>query len=131
MCDSIATQEIDMKYGSLESQTEDGNSIYYYVKEGLLLRNRYPEIARGTTTVVEELTDDDCLALRKEWNGTQLLILVNTSDQTKSIDLSGVSVNGKTADDMEIAGTLLTGTDMATVSEHSVSMPAYSICILK
>jgi glycosidase len=127
MCISIATQEIDMKYGSLETQTEDGNSIYYYVKEGLLLRNMYPEIARGTTTAVEELTDDDCLALMKEWNGTQLLIFVNTSDQKQSIDLSGVSVNGKTADEIEIAGTLLTGTDMVTVSEHIVSMPAYSI----
>lgn len=127
MCDSIATQEINMKYGSLETQTEDGNSIYYYVKEGLLLRNTYPEIARGTTSVVEELSDDDCLVLKKELNGSELLVLINVSDHVCSIDLSNISINGKAAGDMEIAGTLLTGTDMVTVSDQTVSMPAYSI----
>lgn len=37
-----------MKYGALETQEEDGNSIYQFVKQTIKLRNEYPEIARGT-----------------------------------------------------------------------------------
>ena len=48
MCDGPKDMDdIKMKYGSLEEQENDGNSIYNFVKQTIALRNEYPVIARG------------------------------------------------------------------------------------
>ena len=127
MCKSIATKEIDMKYGSLETQIADGNSLYYYVREGLKLRNAYPELARGETTVIEDLSNDEILVMIKEWENSQILVVINPTADIVSIDLSQISLNGREAGDVQIAGTLLTGTDMVEVVDQQVTMQAYSI----
>ena len=127
MCDSVATKSVEMKYGSLEEQEADGNSIYYFVKEGLKLRNAYPEIARGTTSVEASVSDENVLVLRKEYEGTELLIVMNLSEAEKTMDLSQLSVNGKAVDDTCIAGMLITGDAAVSMEESTVTMPAYSV----
>lgn len=124
MCKSLATKEIDNKYQSLEEQIENENSIYYYVKEGLKLRNTFPEIARGTTSVVEAISTDSVLALKKEYEGRELLILMNFSENPSEVDLTEITLNG---DEPKVCGTLLTGDEDVLYQEHQVTMPAYSI----
>jgi glycosidase len=131
MCDSIATDAIDMKFGSLETQESDESSIYNYVRRALAYRNAYPQIARGTTTVNEDLSDDNILVMIKEWEGEELLIVVNPTENAFDVDLSGVSLNGKTSGDLQEAGVLLAGDGEVTVSGSSVSMGAFSVAFFE
>ena len=127
MCDSIATKQVDMIYGSLEEQMADENSIYYFVKEGLKLRNTYPEIARGETIMVEELSDDDVVVLQKTYEGSQLLIVMNLSDTEKVIDLTSVALNQKEAGDLTVAGMLITGETSVLWEDGKVTLPPFSM----
>lgn len=127
MCDSLATKEIDMIYGSVEEQQADGNSILRFVQEGLALRSAFPEIARGENSVVEALSDEDVLVLQKEYEGSQLLIVMNLSESGRTVDLSQVSLNGKNAGEAEAVGMLITGENAVSYDGGSVTMPAFSI----
>lgn len=127
MCDSLATKEIDMIYGSVEEQQADGNSILRFVQEGLALRSAFPEIARGENSVVEALSDEDVLVLQKDYEGSQLLIVMNLSESGRTVDLSQVSLNGKNAGEAEAVGMLITGESAVSYDGGSVTMPAFSI----
>lgn len=123
MCKGVTTKSIDMKYGSVDSQLENGDSIYNYVREGLKLRNAYPEIARGTTTVNESLSDDSILVLEKDYNGEKNTIVMNTSAEKKEVKVGN--------DALKLSGLLLTSTENATYEAGVATMPAYSIMLLK
>lgn len=127
MCDSLATKEIDMIYGSVEEQQADGNSILRFVQEGLALRSAFPEIARGENSVVEALSDEDVLVLQKDYEGSRLLIVMNLSESGRTVDLSQVSLNGKNAGEAEAVGMLITGESAVSYDGGSVTMPAFSI----
>ncbi len=131
MCKSVATRVIEMTHGSVETQAEDPDSLLNYVKQGLLLRNMYPEIARGTNEVITECSSTDVLVLKKNYEGSELLIVMNISANANTVDLSSVSINGKEVGDFEVAGTLLVSAEMVTVEEATLQMPAYAIEILK
>lgn len=123
MCKGLTTKTIDMKYGSVDSQLENGDSIYNYVCEGLKLRNAYPEIARGTTTVNESLSDDSILVLEKDYNGEKITIVMNTSAEKKEVKVGN--------DALKLSGLLLTSTENASYEAGIATMPAYSIMLLK
>lgn len=131
MCKTIATKTIEMTNGSVETQAEDPDSLLNYVKQGLKLRNTYPEIARGTNEVIEECSNEDILVLKKTYEGSELLIVMNISENANTVDLSGISINGKEAGEFEVAGTLLATAEMVGVEDATLTMPAYSIEILK
>ena len=105
----------------------DENSIYYFVKEGLKLRNTYPEIARGETIMVEELSDDDVVVLQKTYEGSQLLIVMNLSDTEKVIDLTSVALNQKETGDLAVAGLLITGETSVLWEDGKVTLPPFSM----
>lgn len=131
MCDSIATKDIDMIYGSVQEQMEDGNSIYWFVREGLKLRKAFPEIAGGANALVEELSDDDVAALLKDYSGSQLLVLMNLSETEQTIDLSQIQLNGKAGGKAELSGMLITGESAVRADGGSVTMPAFSIGLFR
>ena len=130
MCDSVAKREYEMVYGSVETQEQNGDSILNYVKQGLKLRNTYPEIARGKNEIVET-ANENILVLKKTYEGSELLIVMNLSEIQTQVDLSGISINGKEAGDFEIAGTLLVSGHMVAEQDGVLNMPAYSIELLK
>lgn len=60
MC--LGPQDMDaitMIYDSLAEQQDDGNSIYWYVKEALRLRS-LPETRMERQSFIENLSDDAC-----------------------------------------------------------------------
>jgi hypothetical protein len=67
----------------------------------------------------------------KEWEGEELLIVVNPTENARDVDLSGVSLNGKTSGDLQEAGVLLAGDGEVTVSGSSVSMGAFSVAFFE
>ena len=94
------------------------SSLLNYYKNALLLRNQNPEIARGEITVISELTNDDYAVITKEYEGSVIAIIYNTSEETKEIDLTGTVLEG-----MKLQGELLTGEEAVSTEKNAVTMP--------
>lgn len=122
---------VEMKYDSLQEQQKDPSSIYNFVKQVIKLRNIYPEIARGTVTFNEDLSNDQICVLTKEYEGSELMIIFNISENENTVDLSGVSLNGKEAGNIEVAGTLQTTEDEVSVDGSKITLPTYSVELIK
>jgi len=132
MCKGPADMDaIKMKYGALETQEEDGNSIYQFVKQTIKLRNEYPEIARGTVTFEESVSDDKVCVIKKTYGDSELLLVYNLAPESVEVDLSGVTAGEKSGSDLEVGGVLLTGTEEAALQDGTLTMPGYSVVIVK
>ena len=122
--------KVDMKFDGFDRQKDDPYSVYNYFRNAVLLRNAFPVIAGGKTSVVDEMTGDSvCAFLRtgdgKENSPESVLIVINTSDQAQKVALSGEG---------EAFGSL---SGLLTVSEEEVlldgkelTLPPFGIAIL-
>ena len=131
MC--LGPQDMDaitMIYDSLAEQQDDGNSIYWYVKEALRLRNAYPEISHGTAEFLENLSDDAVCVLRKNWQDSSVIVVFNCTKDERTVDLSQISADSESGD-LKLAGELLTGTRAASWQDGTLTLPAYGAAILK
>ena len=131
MCRGCTTKVIEHTNGTVESQQADKNSLYYYIQQATKLRNTFPEIARGETTVIEECSNEQVVVLKKTYNGEELLIVMNISENANTVDLSKVSINGKDAGKFNVVGTLLDTAEMVKKDGSTLEMPGYSIEFLK
>ena len=133
MCDGPADMDrFEMKYDSLEEQEQDVSSIYQYFRKAIKIRNQNPEIARGKTEYLAEVSSEKVCVLRKIYDGSELLLVFATGAETENVDLSGVTLNGHTVDDTtEIRAMLLTGEEQVAMEGGVAQMPAYSILVLK
>ena len=133
MCDGPKDMEpIKMKYDSLEEQEKDGNSIYNYVKQVIALRNQYPAIARGEVAFDEGISDTSICAIQKTYEDEKLTIIFNISAESQTVDLTKSSLGVAAGDTgLQIAGELIDGTEVVTLEDNTLTMPAYSIVILK
>ncbi len=124
-------ETVEMKYPSLEEQKDDSYSIYNFYKQAVLLRNRYPEIARGEVSFVEELSNESVCVLTKEYEDSKIMLVFNLSPEKKTVDLSAMKIEGLNADSLEIGGMLLTGKEATEKGNTDVVLPGYSVTILK
>ncbi len=132
MCDGPKDMgSVKMKYDSFAEQETDGNSIFHFVRETIALRNRYPEISHGTAKLEESISNENVCVLKKSYEGEELLLLFNVSNETQIIDLSSIEAGGKSGAALEIGGVLLTGSETVSVENGKVTMPLYSALILK
>ena len=129
MCDGPSAMEtVKHKYGSLEEQMEDENSIYNFYKEIIKIRNQNPEVARGTVTYLDEVTDTAICAVKKEYNDSDIVILMNLAKEEKSV-LLDQTVYGEYK--MVGAVEATAGTEAKMQEDHTVVLPAYSVVVLK
>ncbi len=131
MCKGCTTKDIEHTNGTVLSQQADKNSLYYYVQQAARIRNTFPEIARGETTVITECSNAQVVVLKKEYKGEELLIVMNVSENPQTVDLSKVSINGNTAGEFQVVGTLLDTAEFVTVEGSTLQMPGFSIEFLK
>ncbi len=122
---------VKMKYGSAEEQQADGDSIYQFVKETIKLRNQYPAIARGTVTFEDTLSDDAVCVVKKTYQDDELVLVYNLSAEEQTVDVSSLTVNGISGTSLAVAGELLTGTDEVKYDQGVVTLPGYSVVVLK
>ena len=125
-----AAPEQEKQPAEQEEQQEDPDSIYNYVKQVIRVRNQNPVIARGTTAYLEQYSGEQCFALTRSYEGSNLLLLGNTSAEAVSVDLTGLTVGGTTAEELVLLGELYTGEETAERAGTVVTLPAYSILIL-
>lgn len=122
---------VKMKYGSAEEQQADGDSIYPFVKETIKLRNQYPAIARGTVTFEDTLSNDAVCVVKKTCQDDELVLVYNLSAEEQTVDVSSLTVNGISGTSLAVAGELLTGTDEVKYDQGVVTLPGYSVVVLK
>ncbi len=124
-------ETIKMKFDSLEEQKEDEASIYNYVKKVIQIRNAFPEIARGSVEYLEENSSEAICVIRKEYKGSQLVIVFNLSKDASELDAEQIMVNEKTMSELSPVATLYTGEGEMTQEEGKVQLPAYSVLVYR
>lgn len=132
-----AMDEIRMKYAPLSDQQQDPSSIWHYVREAVKIRSAFPVIARGETTTIEALSDRDVDVFLRSAGPAKttgaaamepVTIVVNTSDETKTLDLSKAGDHAHT-----LAAVLNAGAgaqDNVTLEGGRLTIPAKDIAIL-
>ena len=149
MCKGPAAMDsFKMKYPAADEQSEDPASIYNYVKAAIKARNIFPAIARGETAVISELTDSDICAFTRccksdtdgRYDAERLFVVINTSDEAKTVDLSSVTeaveasdapVTGADIASCGIAYQLNTGEEWSSLENTTLTMAPYGIVIFK
>ncbi|MDE7433410.1 MAG: alpha-amylase [Lachnospiraceae bacterium] len=132
MCDGPADMDdFEMKFDSLEEQEKDPASIYQYYKKVIKIRNQNPEIARGEVEYLMDASNEQFCVLRKNWEGSEILLIFHTGAETEEIDVSGISINGAEISPDSVRGVLESGEEKIEVSDGMVTMPGYSVLILK
>lgn len=134
------SESVKMKYDSLEEQAENPDSIYNYYKKVIKIRNSYPEIVKGDTTLVEEISNEQICGLLKSYSDTrdgeeaktsEVLIIFNISGENVSVDLSNITLNGKEIRQESLKESLLTEAGEAVFEGNNLSMPAFSVVVLE
>ncbi|MDD7504238.1 MAG: alpha-amylase family glycosyl hydrolase [Clostridium sp.] len=85
------TSEAKYPLGSVAELLENQNSLTNYVKNANVIRNAFPEIARGVSEIVESGDSDVCI-IRRTWQDKTITIVLNLSPNSKSISLDGLSL---------------------------------------
>ncbi len=114
------------KFGTYEDQVNDPLSIYNYYKRAIQLRNENPEIARGTTAIIDSLNQGDLCAITRTYKDSSIVLLYNISDQETTVSLADAQLNVE-----GIRGYLSVNGAAVTMEGDSVTMPPYSIVVLK
>ncbi len=132
MCDGPADMDdFQMKFGSLEEQEQSPDSIYQYYKKVIKIRNQNPEIARGEVEYLESVSGDSFCVLKKTWEGSEVLLVFHTGAETAELDMSGIMVNGAEISEGNIRGALESGEERIVLSNGTITMPGYSVLVLK
>lgn len=132
MCDGPKDADsVKQKFDSLEEQKDVPSSVYSYVKNVIKIRNTYPAIARGENALVEEWTNENVCAIRKTYEDEEIIIVFNLSESDSTIDLSQVKIKDTNLSEENVATRLLTENQDVTVNGQTVTLPAYSVVILK
>lgn len=116
----------DHTYGSVEEQMADKYSLLNFVKRCIQIRNENPEIARGTTAVLEEFNKGDIMAISKEYNGSKIIILMNISGDHAQMDISK-SVYGYEG----IRGYASCDDAVVTLEGETLTLPNNTMVVLK
>ncbi len=127
MCDGPENiEDIEQKYDSYEEQSESNESIYTYYKQAIRLRNSFPVIGRGTTTLLEDISSKTICAYTKTSDDyDSVLIIFNTGTEEETIDLSAYTDEYST-----LCGMLITGDTAATLKDNTLTLPSYGLVIL-
>lgn len=114
------------QFPSVEKQLKDPGSILNYYKRAVQLRNENPEILRGTVKTFD-MNDVDLCGTTREWNDSSVTVIYNFSLENKQVNLSDFGLEKQS-----IRGYLTTSEyDEVTLSNGKISIPSYSIVVLK
>lgn len=115
------------QFACAEEQMKAEDSIYSFYKDTILLRNQNPEIARGTVARLEEVEDQDIAAISKTYDGKTIYLLYNISET----DEKQVTMSAEQYGELDIAGYLSVDGGAVTMKDGVVTMPSYSVAVLR
>jgi glycosidase len=117
---------VEQRFQPLDEQLKEPLSIVNYYKRALRIRNENPEIARGRMSLIEELTDENVCAMKKVYEGSELIIICNIGKEAASVDLTAAGYGS-----LQIRGYLTVDRSKVTLTDGNLSLPYDSIAILK
>ena len=118
--------EVEQLFAPLEEQLKNPLSIVNYYKRGIRIRNENPEIARGELSLIDELIDKNICAVKKVYEGNEIIIIYNINSDTAIINLNAANLER-----LDIRGYLTVDGSEVTLTDGSLKMPMYSIAYLK
>ncbi|MGI6107123.1 MAG: alpha-amylase family glycosyl hydrolase [Lachnospiraceae bacterium] len=131
MCDAPPGMDsFSMTYPSEEEQSQQPWSILNYYRTAIRIRSAFPALKKGTTAVVEELSDSDVCVFIRTKEGEEIprvLVCLNASEETRTVDLSS---DGTAAGFADLAAVLTVNSDPVTLSDGILELPAQSIAFL-
>lgn len=119
-------ESVTHNFGTYEEQVKDPMSIYNYYKRAVRLRNENPEIARGTTQVIDGLNQGEIAAITRTYEDSSVAILYNLLEEEVQVKLTDADLNIDV-----IRGYLSTNGAAVTLDGDVLTMPPYSIVVLK
>ena len=123
--------EVKMKFPSCAEQTGDDTSILSYVRYMIRLRESFPSIAKGRTTLLPELSGKEVCAICKELEGEiPVLILINTSAEEQRVELAS---SEESRNDPVLFGEVSPYGEKCSADEEgkSILLPAFGIAVLE
>lgn len=115
------------KFGSLAEQIEDPASVWTYVRNGIRIRNTYPEIARGRTREVQAMrTETAAVFERIVDDQSSVLIAINAGEESVSLTLPKEAAEKYST----LSDELETGGEKAALDDGVLTLPAHGIAIL-
>lgn len=115
------------RFACVQEQMKEEKSIYSFYKDTILLRNQNPEIARGTVARLEEITDQDIAAISKTYDDKTIYLIYNLSETDKK----EVTLSREQYGYTEIAGYLSVDGGKVTLKGDTVTLPSYSVVVLR
>jgi glycosidase len=79
--------------GTVKSQLSDKNSLYNHYKKLIMIREAYPEIARGDYEKLDFSRYQTVGGFISKYNGSEVVVLHNTSDEEVSLDLTNFNLD--------------------------------------
>lgn len=126
MCSGpVGMDNIKMKYGSLEEQQKEPDSVYQYYKKAIYLRNLHPAIRKGSVTNLEAYSSENVTAFTKTCGEETLTIFCNLSPEEAVIELQDAEK------DLTLATGLYTDEEEASLQDGNLTLPSYGIVLLK
>lgn len=122
----LNADQVVQKFKPLDEQIKDPLSLYHYYKRAVRIRNENPEIARGELSMLEELCTKDIAAIKKTYEGSEIVIIYNMSQEPSNISLKDPGLT-----DLSMRGYLSVDGSPVTLEDGTLSMPKYAITILK
>lgn len=113
------TTVCEYEFDGVKQQSEDENSILNYYKRCNMIRNAFPCIMRGETERIR-YDSSDVLVLRKTWQDETIIIIINFSQEDRSVNI-GQKLQ---------PAALLTVKGEIGIRNEEVSMPGYSIAVM-
>lgn len=120
--------QIDLQFGSLFEQKADGNSILNFVQQAILLRDSYQSIQSGSITMNGDLSNERVLVLNKTTSNSQTVLVFNLSGDEQKVNTESIQISGLPA---ELGGMLLTSSKEITLEDNTLTLPPYSMALLK
>ena len=111
------------RYGSLEEQKSDDDSIYNYYRQAIAIRKALPVISHGKTTAEKALNVGCISAQRKTWNEESCIILMNINTEAADVDLSAYA-------DWFLAASLSADGSTIAMDGTTLHIGAYGVALL-
>jgi len=100
-------------------QVGDSDSIYTYIRDAVRLRGKYPHIGSGTYEIINLDAGVKVGAVRRAWQGSEIVIVYNISSEPVTLTLPGVLEDALSA----------TG-ELPEQQGDSLTLPGYCIAFL-
>jgi glycosidase len=125
-------ENVKKRYPSYEIQKEDPLSMFAYAKNALKIRNAFPEIMQGKVVNLPDIGTDTIAAFTKTDGDSTVTIIANISPDEAAVAAEALSGDSGTASSRpRVVAVLLTDEVPVTMKDGMLTLPGYSIAILK